>query len=130
MFLAIILACSCPSSGGPYKKPITNIIVTDEKSRLLEQDVDKNTFNANKCEKVHCKCSLRTRYKQLKPFFYINCFYLDKCLPADDRNNAVVVPFLKELYVNFISSYSNGIILKRCLWYIFSMAAYIEVYNK
>ncbi|VVC41677.1 Hypothetical protein CINCED_3A003817 [Cinara cedri] len=100
MFLAIILTCSYPSTKRKCQI-VSDIIVANEKSWLLERNVK---FYNTKSEKVH--------YKNL---------------PTEKHKNAVVIPFLKELFVNFKTSYSNWAILKRCLWYIFSMAAYIEV---
>lgn len=60
MFLAIILACSYPSTKQTYKQQIIpNIIVTDENLWLLKQDIEVNN---TKCEKVYCKCLLDIRY--------------------------------------------------------------------
>jgi len=35
--------------------------------------------------------------------------------------------FSKDLWINFKSSYSNPVVLKKSLWYIMGMAAYILV---
>ncbi|CAI6346973.1 unnamed protein product [Macrosiphum euphorbiae] len=44
-----------------------------------------------------------------------------------DEDYKTVVFFSKEIWMNFKSSYSNPVVLKKSLWYIVGMAAYILV---
>ncbi|KAL4144145.1 hypothetical protein QTP88_006371 [Uroleucon formosanum] len=44
-----------------------------------------------------------------------------------DKEYKTVVFFSKEIWMNFKSSYSNPVVLKKSLWYITGMAAYIMV---
>lgn len=43
-----------------------------------------------------------------------------------DKDNKIVV-VLKQIWLDFKTSLSNKIILKKSLWYIFGMAAYVQV---
>jgi len=53
-------------------------------------------------------------------------FYLIDTIEFDEDYKTVVF-FSKEIWMNFKSSYSNPIVLKKSLWYIVGMAAYILV---
>ncbi|KAL4144143.1 hypothetical protein QTP88_006369 [Uroleucon formosanum] len=50
------------------------------------------------------------------------------CINKVDKDNKIVV-VLKQIWLDFKTSLSNKIILKKSLWYIFGMAAYVQVLN-
>lgn len=61
----------------------------------------------------------------LKLLYFDTFFCLDKT--KFDKEYKTVVFFSKEIWMNFKSSYSNPVVLKKSLWYIMGMAAYIMV---
>jgi len=61
----------------------------------------------------------------LKLLYFKTLFCLDEI--ELDKEYKTVVFFSKEIWMNFKSSYSNPVVLKKSLWYIVGMAAYILV---
>jgi len=61
----------------------------------------------------------------LKLLYFDTFFCQDKT--EFDTKHKTVVFFSKEIWINFKSSYSNPVVLKKSVWYIVGMAAYILV---
>lgn len=51
--------------------------------------------------------------------------YLDFNTRVDKEYKIIIV--LKQIWLDFKTSFSKTIILKKSLWYIFGMAAYVQV---
>jgi len=57
---------------------------------------------------------------------YFGTFFCLDTIDLDEEYKTVVF-FSKEIWMNFKSSYSNPVVLKKSLWYIVGMAAYTLV---
>lgn len=128
MFLAVILACLCPPIKRKHKSP--NMIVANEKSPLLRAEPAEN---ANECKQIHCTYALldnRRVFFDMKLYYYemVSFVYLygsDKSLSKEEDS---ALTLTQELFINLKTSYSNPVTIRRCLWYIFTTGAYLQVH--